>query len=259
MKNLGDRMKGYEQSYDTSIMSRVPIIVRVDGKSFSKWTKKINAKKPFDLPLSEMMVEAMRYTASNIEGCVFGYTQSDEMTFVIRNDQSLESTPWFGNRVQKICSVVSSMVTASFNLENVRYNGVNNIAHFDARVFAVPDVQEAINCLIWRQNDAVKNSISASCYYEVAEKIGKKTARKLMHGLNQNKQQELLFQQTGINWNDYPVKFKRGVGTYRITYDTVIDGNECVRSKWKVDEEIPIFTRDTEFLYNLFKVGDQDE
>ncbi|KKL53739.1 hypothetical protein LCGC14_2272460, partial [marine sediment metagenome] len=107
MQNLGDRMKKYESSYETNIIGRVPVIIRADGKSFSKWTKSINAEKPFDNALSIAMSEAMRATASHIEGCMFGYTQSDEMTFVLRNDQSLESTPWFGNRIQKICSVVS--------------------------------------------------------------------------------------------------------------------------------------------------------
>lgn len=254
---LGDRMKTYEGAYDQRIIGRLPVVIRCDGKGFSKFTKSINADKPFDVTFSSVMAEAMRHAASNIEGCLFGYTQSDEITFVLRNDQSLESTPWFGNRIQKMCSVVSSMVTASFNLESIRFNGVNKMAYFDTRVFAVPDIQEAINCLIWRQNDAVKNSISAACYYEVAKKIGKKTARKLMHGLNQNKQQELMFQETGINWNNYPVKFKRGTGTRRVTRELEIDGNKCMRSSWEIDLELPTFTKDRQYLDDTLSVRDE--
>ncbi len=251
---LGDRMKAYEQAYDSEIIGRIPVIIRVDGKGFSKWTKKVSAQKPFDEDMSTAMSVAMSNTASNIEGCLFGYTQSDEMTFVLRNDQSLESTPWFGNRIQKICSVVASMVTANFNNAVMVWTKWGDteqlppLAYFDARVFAVPTVDEIVNCIIWRQNDAVKNSISAACYYEVAKVHGKKTARKLMHGLNQNQQQELLFQEAGINWNDYPVKFKRGIGCFRKEYNTVIDGNECVRSKWIIDENMPILTQRRDYL-----------
>lgn len=242
---LGDRMKRYEKVYDFPIINRIPVIVRCDGKGFSRWTKKLKFQKPFDENLSNIMSHTMMEVASNIEGCVFGYTQSDEMTFVLRNDQSNESEPWFGNRIQKISSVVSSMVTANLNRECMRHiNVYPPLAYFDSRVFAVPSVMEAINCLIWRQNDATKNSISAACHYEVGKVVGRGTARKLMHGLNQNQQQELLFQKAGINWNDYPTKHKRGVSCYRIVKEIELeDGTKAMRTPWYLDEEIQVFSK----------------
>ena len=194
---LGNRMKEYEATQRTTLMRRCPVIVRVDGKKFSRFTKVQKCEKPFDKCLTNAMQQAMIKTAKSIEGCVFGYTQSDEMTFVILNDQSLESQPWFGNRVQKICSVVASTVTAHFNSTYFPY-GFEYPALFDARVFSVPNLCEAANALVWRQNDATKNSISASCFFEIAKVTGKKTAQKKMHGLSQKQQQELLFQETGI-------------------------------------------------------------
>jgi len=245
--SLGDRMKEYERIYDSAIIRRIPVIVRCDGKGFSKWTKKLKLQKPFDNRMCDAMMHTIWEVGSKIEGCVFAYTQSDEMTFVLCNDQSNESEPWFGNRVQKIASVVSSMVTAHFG---GKMSGP--LAYFDTRVFGVPTWQEAINCLVWRQNDATKNSVSAACYYEVAKVVGKKTARKMMHGLNGKEQQELLFQQTGINWNDYPTRFKRGTACYRkprtLTND---DGEEFERNVWEWDQEIPVFTKDKDFLYNI--------
>lgn len=252
--SLGDRMKKYEKVTDCVMPQRLPVIVRCDGKKFSKFTKKVNAARPFDDDFSTAMRNAMLYTASKIEGCLYGFTQSDEITFVLRNDQSLESVPWFDNRIQKICSVVSSMVTASFNRELSKiskWSDVETMAYFDTRVFVVPNVVEAQNVLVWRQNDAVKNSISCACYYEVAKTIGKKSARKLMHGLNQNQQQELLFKSTGINWNNYPVKFKRGVGCRRITRELEINGNACTRSSWELDLDIPIFAQDKTYLTQI--------
>lgn len=247
--SLGDRIKSYESLTDQALMRRVPVIVRVDGKGFSRWTKSMNCEKPFDHNLSTAMAQTMLAVASNIEGCVVGYTQSDEITFVIRNDQSLESEPWFGNRIQKIASIVASMTTAQFNA----YMGGTQ-AYFDARVFQVPSVSEAANVLVWRQNDATKNSISSATYYEVSNKVGRKTARKKMHGLNQKQQQELLFSETGINWNDYPTKYKRGIACYRVSKTiTGEDGVEYVRRPWQLDDNIPIFAADREFVLNIIE------
>lgn len=263
MQSLGDRIKQYEGAYDQRIINRLPVVIRCDGKGFSKWTKRIKAEKPFDESLSIVMGAALKGAASAIEGCLFGYTQSDEMTLVLRNDQSLESTPWFGNRLQKMCSVVSSMVTAHFNQAALRtFDDWGEtgppLAYFDTRVFAVPYIDEAINCLYWRQNDAVKNSISAACYYEVGKVAGKKTARKLMHGLNQKQQQELLFQKTGINWNDYPTKFKRGLGCRRVLRSVSIgDNDNVVRSSWELDLELPTFTKNREYLQDILSVEDK--
>jgi tRNA(His) guanylyltransferase len=248
INTLGDRLKRYENSYESQIIGRIPIIIRLDGKNFSNWTKKIHAIKPFDDMLSYRMANAMLATAEKIEGCVFGYTQSDEITFVLRNDQSLESTPWFNNRIQKMCSIASSMITAHFN------DSISPSAYFDARVFAVPTIQESINCLVWRQQDCVKNSISCSCYCEVAKVHGNKTARKMMDKLNQKQQQELLFKETKINWNDYPAKFKRGIGCYKKEFETIINNIPCNRTEWILDYELPIFSKEQIFLQNMLSL-----
>ncbi len=251
---LGDRIKNYENSCDTNIIGRLPIIIRADGKNFSRWTKAAKFVKPFDKDLLEAMAHAMRTTAEKIDGCKFAFTQSDEITFVLRNDQSLESTPWFGNRVQKICSVVASMISVHFN----RWYGTALAPdYFDTRVFAVPNITEAINSIVWRQNDAVKNSVSAACYYEVAKVTGKKTARKLMHKLNRKQQQELLFKQTGINWNDYPIKFKRGVGCSRVERIVTINGEDCQRSAWEVEYELPTFAKEQQYLKDILRVEEE--
>lgn len=250
--SLGDRMKQYESDSDITLMRRCPVVIRVDGKGFSKWTKKKKLSKPFDPLFVRIMQDTMLDVASGIEGCVFGYTQSDEMTFILRNDQSLESEPWFGNRLQKVCSVVSSMVTANFNWRVLQClnPATTLLAHFDARVFTVPDLDEAANALVWRQNDATKNSISTACYYEVAKEIGKGHARALMAGQNGKVQQEILFQRTGKNWNDYPTQLKRGAACYRKPTEVETPEGTIERKKWAVDKDIPVFTQNREWLMN---------
>lgn len=239
---LGNRIKGYEISYENIIIPRIPIIIRCDGKNFSTFTKKFD--KPFDEKFSNAMANTMFHTASKIDGCVFGYTQSDEITFVLRNDKTLETEPWFGNRIQKMCSVVSSMITATFAQE------MGGWACFDARIFATPSLIEAGNAVIWRQNDCIKNSISTACYYEVGQKIGKGTARKKMFKLNQKQQQELLFQEVGINWAKYKSRFKNGIGCYRVPSDLMTRGYI-----WKLDEDLPRFSKDFDWLMGKFNAG----
>lgn len=248
---LGDRMKMYESAYETYIMPRAPVIIRCDGKSFHTFTRKFD--KPFDEKFNRVMANTMFYVANKIDGCVFSYAQSDEITFVIRNDKTFETEPWFGNRLQKMCSVVSSMITAQFAHEG-KYD---SLAYFDTRVFAVPSLTEAGNALVWRQNDCVKNSISSACYYEIGKKIGKGTARKKMYKLNQKQQQELLFSEAGINWSSYPTKYKRGVGCYREKSNLMANRGWV----WKFDEELPKFTAEGKFdwLINTLNVGFDNE
>jgi len=110
---LGDRQKDYEKAFDYSLIRRTPIIVRVDGRSFHKVCRKL--AKPYEPLMLEAMVNTMFYVVSEMAGAVFAYQQSDEITFVLRNDQSLDSEPWYDNRVQKIVSIVSSLATLGFN------------------------------------------------------------------------------------------------------------------------------------------------
>ncbi len=238
METLGDRMKQYELCYDVRATKRSPMIVRVDGRKFSKLVKKLNVERPFDKTFNKLMADVARKMAPEISGCVLAYTQSDEISFVIRTDTSLNFEPFFGNRIQKICSITSSMATLFFvkGLTEV-FPEVEVFPTFDSRVFVLPSINEIINYLIWRQQDATRNSILNATYFELAKLsgFGKKTARKMMHGLNTNKLQSLLFEKAGINWNDYDESFKRGSAVYKIL-DLTTEGNITTgRRRWAVD------------------------
>ena len=251
---LGSRMKRYEESTNFKIIPRTPIMLRIDGKAFSNLTKKLKLKKPYDIDFSTWMAETAVAIANEIQGCMLGYTQSDEMTFIIRTDQSDNTTPWFDNRVQKIVSVAASVASASFNefvpylksesgclvFENGRAKKAVK-AIFDCRVWPMPSMTEVFNNFIWRQRDCVKNSISSACYYEVGEALGKKTARKLMHRKTQSEQQEILFQETGINWSTYPEEFKNGIVIFRETVTITNDNGVAIRKRWTY-KAAPIFT-----------------
>ena len=57
----------------------------------------------------------MKYLCENIQGCVLGYTQSDEITLILVDYKKLTSNAWFDYKVQKMSSIAASMATLSFN------------------------------------------------------------------------------------------------------------------------------------------------
>lgn len=270
--SLGDRMKQYEYVTRTYLTRKMPVIIRVDGKSFHSFTRGFN--KPFDKVFIQSMQNTMKYLCENVQGCVLGYCQSDEITLVLIDYQSREAAAWFDNNIQKMVSVSASMATMAFNnfftetFDSWCYAnnliGENNIgrrneellkrfhayevavekgAMFDSRVFNIPK-EEAANCLIWRQQDATRNSIQS---------VGQANfSHSQLHGKNCSDIQDMLMLQKGINWNDYPTHLKRG--SCCIKKSVVINeglAQETVRHKWVIDTEIPIFTQDKDYINKL--------
>lgn len=275
---IGDRMKNnYENITRYYLTRRMPVIIRVDGRSFHTFTK--GFKKPFDDILVKTMQDTMKYLCENIHGCVLGYTQSDEISLVLTDYAELTTDAWFGNNLQKMCSVSASMATLAFNkffsgrVQEFMYDCCDefgddvllekqndyelahnvyfkkfNAAMFDSRVFTIPK-EEVCNYLIWRQQDATRNSIQS---------VGQANfSQKELHGKSCNDIQDMLMLQKGINWNDYSTTLKRGSCCIKIDdgitkYDEV--GNICdyiPSSKWVIDNEIPIFTQDRNYVEKL--------
>ena len=261
--DLGARMKTfYEQIPKTKLMRRIPVAIRVDGKAFHTFTR--GFQKPFDTVLMKSMQETMQYLCKNIQGCVFGYTQSDEITLILVDYKKLTSSAWFDYEVQKMCSIAASMATMAFNKyfsENVdKYNsdpessGVQanwylaareKGAMFDARVFNIPK-EEVTNLVYWRQLDAARNSI---------QMVGQAN---FSHNELQNKTcndiQDMLMLQKGINWNDFPVDCKRGAAGIRVNTES----DDTIRCEWKIDKNMPMLKGDDrDYLDKLIYVGEQ--
>lgn len=243
---LGDRIKTfYENRTKTFLPRRMITIIRLDGKSFSKWTK--NLEKPFDDGFSDDMDATAVYLCENIQGAKFAYTQSDEITVVLTDFDTLDSQAWFDYNVQKMVSIAASLATAKFNQLRMfrgNYNSDYKLACFDARVFQVPDIEEMVNTIIWRQKDCTRNSISMAAHALLGHSA---TMNK-----SSNEKQEMLFQEKGVNWNDYAPKYKRGTVIKRhvITIEGQ-NGEPVQRTKWLPDYNTPVFTQDREYLMSL--------
>ena len=231
---LGTRMKTYyEQVPKTRLMRRTPVAIRIDGKAFHTFTR--GFQKPFDEVLGNAMVRTMEYLCKNIQGCVFGYTQSDEITLLLIDYQTFETDAWFDYEVQKMCSISASMATMAFNrffeMEMNVFKAGHTImdtnkwaypeagalygaymlsaskgAMFDSRAFNIPK-EEACNLIYWRQLDATRNSI---------QMVGQANfSHNELQGCSCNVIQDMLHEQRGINWNDFPTRWKRGTAWTR--------------------------------------------
>lgn len=264
--SLSDRMKCYENVTRNYLTRRAPVIIRVDGKAFHSFTR--GFKKPFDGIFVKSMQETMKYLCESIQGCVLGYTQSDEITLVIIDYEKIESCAWFDNNIQKMASISASMATLAFNKyfsanvykyiedykkehqlifieeDNKYYNTLINAikkgAMFDSRVFTLPK-EEVVNCVIWRQQDATRNSINS---------VGQANfSHKQLQNKSCNDVQDMLMSEKGINWNDYTTTLKRGSCCIKMP-QKINDGTkqEYIRNKWIIDNEIPIFTQDREYI-----------
>lgn len=201
--SLGDRMKTYEAPSTFRIAFKgQPIVARLDGKSFHTFTRGL--KRPFDARLSDLMRETMIALIDRF-GAVVGYTQSDEITLIWYVPSDGKSDYPFKGRLQKFDSVLASFAAAFFNKKLAKYlpEKEDELPCFDCRSFVVPNLTEAYNSLVWRQQDATKNAISMAAQSMFSHS-------QLQHKSGPE-MQEMMFAKHGINFNDYPAFFKRGV------------------------------------------------
>ncbi len=263
---LGDRMKSYyENRAKTYLTRRSPVVIRIDGRAFHSFTK--NFKKPYDEVFHKAMNSTLQYLCKNIQGCKFGYTQSDEISLLLTDYDTLTTDAFFDYNVQKVCSIAASMTTLAFNkffaeevntwdkandLSAISYNndGKDSVlvklhdtywkayqkgAMFDARCFNIP-ISEITNYCISRQQDATRNAIQmlGQTHFSSGQ----------LHKKSTSDIQEMLWSEKNINFNDMPIEFKRGVCCYKRS----IDVNGAARTEWYIDKECPIFTQDRGYI-----------
>lgn len=284
--DLGTRMKTfYENIPKTRLMRRTPVAIRLDGKAFHTFTR--GFQKPFDFVLMDAMQRTMKYLCENIQGCVFGYTQSDEITLILVDYQKFTSDAWFDYEVQKLASVSASMATMAFNKyfsENVvEYNlthdplvkrreglldnyisAVERGACFDARCFNIPK-EEVTNLIYWRQLDATRNSIQMVGQAHFShDELQDKTCNMI---------QDMLMTKYGINWNDFTIPCKRGTACIKVATKVTENikrepqpfGEDKVtttiieeRPIWVIDKNMPILKgEDRKYVDDLIYIGEE--
>ena len=273
---LGKRMKEYyEMISKTKLMRRCPVICRIDGRAFHSFTKGFN--RPFDEVLIKSIQDTMKYLCENIQGCVLGYTQSDEISLILVDYKKLNSSAFFDYEVQKICSITASMATMAFNkyfreyvddfnedyysswnhnknedkLYDIYNDAVEKGAIFDSRCFNIPK-EEVTNYVYWRQLDAIRNSI---------QMVGQANfSHRELQNKSCNDIQNMLMTQKGIDWNSLETYKQRGSCCIKKIIQNKKDdikNGAYIRSEWIIDNDIPIFKgNDRKYIEDLIYVGE---
>lgn len=257
---LGDRMKEYENISRIYLTKRTPAILRIDGRAFHTFTR--GFVRPFDNILMNVMQDTAKYLCKNITGCKLAYVQSDEISLLLTDYDTIATQPWFDNNLQKLVSIAASMATLEFNrkfgtlvrelsdayewhpvsMENrwgkrdskhwdAYFKAMESGGMFDARAFILPK-EEVCNYFIWRQQDATRNSIQMLARANFSHKE--------LQGKNCAQIQDMLMLQKEINWNSLDTDCKRGA--------CVVQENADGGKQWVIDRGIPIFTQDRTYI-----------
>lgn len=247
--NLGARMKTYYENIPkTKLMRRTPVAIRIDGKAFHTFTR--GMKKPFDTILIKSMQETTRYLCEHIQGCVLGYTQSDEITLILVDYRKFDSSAWFDYEVEKLCSVSASMATMAFN--RAFTNNIHMLMtyfHYGEEIdmdivkqdYGLTDEDLELGSDFWEnrwplyQERMGTAMFDARCFNIPKEEVTNLIfwrqldatrnsiqmvgqayfSQDQLENKNQNDIQEMLWSTYGINWNDFPTHQKRGTCVVR--------------------------------------------
>jgi len=257
--DLGERMKEYEQVTRNTLPKRSYTIIRVDGKAFHTYTKGL--ERPFDVGLTEDMDATAIALCKGIQNAKFAYVQSDEISVLIADTENINTQPWFGNNIQKMCSISASIATDAFNRARLMRKLVvadgagrfvvteddlinQKLALFDSRVYQIPQREEVKNYFIWRQKDCVRNSISSAAQSMYSSKE--------LHRKSTSDMQEMMFQKD-TNWNDYEDGFKRGrlIEKHEYVVEATEDRPLHRRTKWVANPAIDILKHRQQFDWKV--------
>lgn len=261
---LGTRCKRYEASSKQLLVPRTPVLARIDGRAFHTFCRGL--AKPYDVDFHACMWAAAMAVCKDIAGCKIAYVQSDEINLLVTDYEAINQGNHFDYEVPKLCSTAAATASVVFLAEFYKrfpdratrmLQTGRGLPTFDARFYNVPR-EDVANLFLWRQRDAERNSLSmqAQAHYSTSE----------LHGQGKAAKHDLLHEK-GINWSHLPTPRKRGVCIVRETYEVprtrpaiprtgtgaayvaaVADDllnpvtGTTTRTRWVVDEDIPIFS-----------------
>lgn len=281
--DLAKRMKDYEMRDRYFLQKRIPVAIRVDMRAGHTFTK--GFERPFDKVFMKSMQETAKYMCENIQGAKFAYVQSDEITIILVDYDTLETDCWFNYRTDKLCSISASMATMAFNrffaqevdkwgvetfgyewyeggtndpevvntpewkLAGIYSKAIDKGAMFDARCFNIPK-EEVANLIYWRQLDATRNSI---------QMVGQANfSHSELQCKSCNMIQDMLLTQKDINWNNFPIDCKRGATCIYDNYqnpDSITNGD--IIKGWRIDREMPIIKDENrEYVEKYIYIGE---
>lgn len=213
--SLKEKFYAYQHAVNYFLDPDKYIIAHIDGRSFSKMIKN-KFEKPFDDTFINAMNETAKYLCKEVQGCIFAYTQSDEITLIIRKNIP-EGDVFFGGRICKMQSIIASLATSKFSqvmaIENIKstvptcaspeevlqmcMDAIKNgpLYQFDCKVFNVDNANDAMSCILYRNIDCVRNSKQQAAQTYLSHDI--------LKNKNTDEQIKLLKQEKNIDWNEF--------------------------------------------------------
>lgn len=252
--SLKERMSSYEELTDTKLISKLPVITVVNGRSFKKTTSLI--AKPYSQKFMDAMCALMVKMFQEIDGTVIGYCFNDEIVLISRNDYNINTMPYCSNNIQKIVSTISSVATIEFHkiLQNTNINILGD-ATFTCKSFAVPNINEAVNLLVYKQQQSLNISLYLSCFYELIKKYNIEDVKESLINKSVQERLDLLMDMSNIDFNNYSLPFRAGALAYRVPKVINTPGGSEIRAKVIIDQKVPLFSKDQELIHNVIMNG----
>lgn len=239
-ETLKDRCLYLRSLSDIRLLPNCYVMLMLDGRAFSKFCKQF--EKPYSDEFISLMNETALFLCSQIEGCRFAYTQSDEISILIKQDDT--SDLWFGNRISKLCSITASLASSKFTkllVSNLIKKATNkdeiqdaieklSIVSFDCKAWNIPTLNDVYSWFIYRQRDCIRNSKQMlSQFYFTHKEI---------EGVNCETQIEMVKEKFGVDWNELPNNKKFGRFLYRQEVEIQVPNSEEVilRKKWRCND-----------------------
>lgn len=259
-KTLKDRMNYYRSLTDYRIMPNCYTLVMLDGRSFSKLIKNIY-NRPFDDNFIRIMNMTAEYLCKNIQGALFAYVQSDEISILLSD----ESDTFFGGRLNKMLPVIASMASGKFNqlraidamknmiadsdIECVTEEKIigcmtdTKLVEFDCKAWNIPAFNDVYEWFLYRQNDCIRNSKQQAAQTYLPHSI--------LLNKNTDEQLDLLKKENGIDWE---TRYNDGEKYGRFIYKEIKSREIYVECMDKT-----IFCKRNEFIsHNAFLLNDDN-
>jgi tRNA(His) guanylyltransferase len=248
------RYSKYENSYSYNIIYRIPVILKINGRSFSRITK--NTQKPFCHKTKNIFNQVILSLSKQIDGVVFGYQYSDKIFLVLRNDRSPDEDPWFGNNVQKIASTSASMATSEFMTQLWAADEAPNLEgniSFTSQVFGVPSIKETINYFIYQQMKCTHRAVDEAVYSILWPRYGNQSAT-ILEGKDLNQRKHIL-KEAGLDFDSFPAAYRLGTATYLAPTLIQTEQGQTTRHNWWLDFNIPSLSKTNNWLRTIITTG----
>ena len=252
---LDEKMRAYETAFDLCAVPGMFLVARIDGRSFTRLTKEIHKfETPFDIRVRDMMVATTEHLMNCGFRCVYGYTQSDEISLLFHPEIDT-----FDRKLRKYDSILAGEASAKFSLL------LGSHAAFDCRISQLPNENLVRDYFRWRNEDAHRNALNGYCYWQLRKDGASATqATKRLNKMSVADKNELLFQY-GINFNDVPNWQKRGTGLYWESFSKAGfnpktgQAVNAERRRVKIDYDLPMKDEYSEFILKLLTETTQEK